>query len=48
MLLRQAVPEEIPCLYQLGYKEWPKEQTFDQYIKDTQKEESYGTRYVLK
>lgn len=47
MLLREAAPKEKSYLYTLGYQEWPKKRTLEQYIKDNQKEESYGTRYVL-
>lgn len=31
----------------MGYQEWPKGRTLEQYIKDNQKEELYGTRYVF-
>ncbi|WP_046176192.1 GNAT family N-acetyltransferase [Domibacillus indicus] len=47
MRLREAYPEEMPHLYKLGHREWPKGRTLGQYIKDNQKEEAYGTRYVL-
>ncbi|MCP3762771.1 hypothetical protein NLX67_10250 [Domibacillus sp. A3M-37] len=43
-LLREAASEEMPCLYKLGYKEWPKGRPLDQYIKDNQKEKSHRTR----
>lgn len=47
MLLREAAPNERKGLYELGHREWPKGRTLAQYILDNQKEEAYGTRYVL-
>ncbi|WP_050182041.1 GNAT family N-acetyltransferase [Domibacillus robiginosus] len=47
MLLREAWPEERQKLYELGHQEWPKGRSLAQYIHDNQKEEAYGTRYVL-
>lgn len=47
MIFRQARPEEILSLFEEGYKEWPKNRTFQQYCMDNGKEDSYGTRYVL-
>lgn len=45
MKLRKLDKSEYPKVYQAGYKEWPKGRTFEQYVKDNQKEEAYGTRY---
>lgn len=47
MLLREALPEERQKLYELGHREWPKGRSLAEYIEDNQKEEAYGTRYVL-
>lgn len=47
MMLREAWPEERPLLYEWGHREWPKNRTLAQYIEDNQKEEAYGTRFVL-
>lgn len=46
MFLREAAAEEMAYLYKIGYSEWPKGRTYEQYVEDNQKEESYGTRYV--
>ena len=47
MLFRQAAKEEIPCLFQEGYKEWSKNRTFEQYCIDNSKDDEIGTRYVI-
>jgi predicted N-acetyltransferase YhbS len=46
MLFRESAPEEIAYIYQMGYKEWKKGRTYEQYVKENQKEDEYGTRYV--
>lgn len=47
MLFRQAAKEEIPYLFQEGYKEWSKNRTFKQYCIDNNKDDEIGTRYVI-
>lgn len=47
MLFRQAAKEEIPFLFQEGYKEWRKNRTFEQYCLDNSKDDAIGTRYVM-
>jgi predicted GNAT family N-acyltransferase len=47
MKVREAKKSEYPLIYEQGYREWAKGRTLQQYIKDNQKEEAYGTRYVL-
>lgn len=47
MIIRQARPEERQILFEEGYKEWPKNRTFEQYCIDNGKEDAYGIRYVL-
>ncbi|WP_186725609.1 GNAT family N-acetyltransferase [Planomicrobium sp. CPCC 101110] len=47
MIVRKAKSEEFSSIYKQGYKEWAKNRTFDQYLKDNQKEEKDGVRYVL-
>lgn len=46
MHLRVAEPSEFTFIFQEGYKEWPKDRTFEQYVKENSKEDQYGTRYV--
>ncbi|WP_141430628.1 GNAT family N-acetyltransferase [Bacillus sp. 03113] len=46
MFFREATADEIEYIYQMGYIEWAKGRTFEQYVKDNQKEEDFGTRYV--
>jgi predicted GNAT family N-acyltransferase len=43
MFLKEANDEELKFVYELGYKEWSKGKSFDEYVKDHQK----GTHYVL-
>ncbi len=47
MIFRQVRPEERQLLFEEGYKEWPKNRTFEQYCIDNGKEDAYGIRYVL-
>jgi predicted acetyltransferase len=47
MQFRQALPGEIPQLFQEGYKVWSRNRTFEQYSADNGKEDCYGTRYVI-
>lgn len=47
MNIREAKQDEIMHLMELGYKEWPKNRTFEQYCIDNLKEDAFGTRYVL-
>jgi len=47
MIFRQANKEEIPFLFQEGYKEWSKNRTFEQYCIDNSKDDAIGTRYVI-
>ncbi len=47
MLFRKIAPNETTPVYQMGYKEWSKGRTYEQYVKENQKEEDKGTRYVL-
>ncbi|MGP7815817.1 GNAT family N-acetyltransferase [Niallia sp. 01092] len=46
MLLRKIQPDEYHTVFQMGYKEWPKGRTYEQYVNDNKKEDAYGTRYV--
>jgi predicted N-acetyltransferase YhbS len=46
MLLRPIDTNEYTTVFQMGYKEWSKGRTYEQYMKDNQKEDIYGTRYV--
>lgn len=46
MLFREIAPNEFEYVYQMGYKEWSKGRTVGQYVKENQKEEDYGIRYV--
>lgn len=46
MLFREIAPNEFEYVYQMGYKEWAKGRSYAQYVKENQKEEDYGTRYV--
>ncbi|PSL40964.1 acetyltransferase (GNAT) family protein [Planomicrobium soli] len=47
MKVRQALPEEFQEIYKQGFKEWAKGRQLDSYIKDNQKEEENGIRYIL-
>ncbi|WP_134703398.1 GNAT family N-acetyltransferase [Ammoniphilus sp. YIM 78166] len=47
MLFRKIAPDETTPVYQMGYREWSKGRTYKQYVKENQKEEDKGTRYVL-
>jgi len=47
MIFRQAKQEEIDQLFCEGYKVWSKKRTFEQYCTDNNKEDAYGTRYVI-
>ncbi len=46
MLLRKIKSEELAEVYQMGYAAWPKGRTYKEYVRDNQKEETYGIRYV--
>lgn len=46
MIFRQALSQERDIIFSEGYKEWPKNRTFEQYCNDNAKEDAYGTRYV--
>ncbi|WP_445487043.1 GNAT family N-acetyltransferase [Niallia sp. 03133] len=46
MILRTIAGNEYSEVFQMGYKEWKKGRTYDQYIQDNQKEDAYGERYV--
>ncbi len=47
MKFRQALPHETELLFIEGYKQWPKNRSFEQYCADNAKEDAYGKRYVL-
>jgi len=47
MIFREATIEERPFLFQEGYKEWPKNRTFEQYCFDNSKDDINGIRYIL-
>ena len=47
MIFRQAQPGERELLFREGYKEWPKNRTYEQYCADNAKEDAYGTRFIL-
>lgn len=47
MIFRKIAPNETTPVYQMGYNEWSKGRTYEQYVKENQKEEDKGTRYVL-
>ncbi|TWT09295.1 GNAT family N-acetyltransferase [Planomicrobium sp. CPCC 101079] len=47
MIVRQAKPAEFKHIYKQGYSEWAKGRSFEEYLKDNQKEEQNGIRYVL-
>ena len=47
MIFREAAKEEIPFLFQEGYKEWSKNRTFEQYCVDNSKDDAIGIRYVI-
>ncbi|MFT8323508.1 MAG: GNAT family N-acetyltransferase [Bacillus sp. (in: firmicutes)] len=46
MLLRKIISNEADTVFQMGYKEWAKGRTYEQYVKDNKKEDEYGVRYV--
>jgi predicted N-acetyltransferase YhbS len=47
MEVREASIHEYEKIYEQGYREWAKGRSLEQYIRDNQKEESLGRRYVL-
>lgn len=47
LVVREAHPSEREFLFREGYKQWPKNRSFEEYVQDNQKEDDYGTRYVL-
>jgi hypothetical protein len=47
MAFRQALACERELLFSEGYKEWPKNRTYEQYCADNAKEDATGTRFVL-
>lgn len=47
LVFRQAALPEREFLFRAGYREWARGRTYEQYVRDNQKEDDYGTRYVL-
>lgn len=47
MIFRQALIQERDYIFMEGYKEWPKNRTFEKYCADNAREDAYGTRYVI-
>lgn len=47
MFFREIKPYEFEHVYEMGYKEWKKGRTYEQYVKENQKEEKNGTRFAL-
>ncbi|MEW9669970.1 GNAT family N-acetyltransferase [Ammoniphilus sp. 3BR4] len=47
MHFREIKPDEFEHVYEMGYKEWTKGRTYEQYVKENQKEEKNGSRFVL-
>lgn len=45
MKFRKIKENEVELIYKMGYKEWAKGRTYEQYVKDNKKEEDYGFRY---
>lgn len=47
MIFREIKPSEIEGVLNIGYKEWAKGRSLDEYIHDNRKEDAYGTRFVI-
>ncbi|AFA48375.1 GNAT family N-acetyltransferase [Acetobacterium woodii] len=44
---RPAKLQEREILFREGYREWPKNRTFEEYCSDNAKEDEYGIRYIM-
>ncbi|MDN7240749.1 GNAT family N-acetyltransferase [Planococcus sp. N028] len=47
MNVREARDSEYQLIYEQGYREWAKGRSLEEYIKENQKEEANGKRFVM-